>query len=484
VFCDRSIKDLVDYGLNNWMFGEAGASDKKKEFLGYKYDLNLRKVFISNMDYAMLDRQNSDVFEKHRADRQSTVAVTPKSEAPDQEMNSKAINIIQGLEKAISYYSNLEQDLVKKHYQLGLKKFEIAQVENQKIKLREFRRSILELNVCRKFESFLKEFSFDLCIQVNRELVNSKDPDSEFSIGTITSCKHSANNSLLFTNKVSQPPSEENLAHNHLTSLDSLLAFLKKYDFVLSFVEDNKYFKFLKSLLLHQKEVLKAKVETIGEKSVLAEYRKLLGDEALWELFESFISSRLHFALFPSDLSVKDEGFRITCEILGFMQIKDFTSLKNSEVIAKNLMGPIMQIKKVGVGQSYSVIIKNFERIMTKIVGIITSVNSKSAGNDELLPVLVYCIVMAKPTNYLTTYKFLELFMPKKEASGIKGFILTQINSSIKIIESISKSNYKGYDFDKHILENEINLGLHFMRIRDHKSVVKKAVPGISKVLI
>lgn len=485
VFCNRSIKDLVDYGLNNWMFGEVGVNDKKKEFLGYKYDLNLRKVYISNMEYELGERSSSDVFEKHKADRPGVIAITPKSEANnDQEPSSKAINIIQGLEKAIAYYTNLEHDLVKKHYQLGLKKFEIAQVENQKLQLKDFRRSIMELNVCRRFESFMKDIAFDLCIQVNRDLINSRDPDSEFIIGMMASCKNASSNSLLFTSKINQPPTEENLAHNHFTTLESLLGFLKKYDFILSFVEDNKYFKFLKNLLQHQKEILKTKVEAMGDKTILAEYKKVFGDEALWELFENFMSSKLHFILFPSDLSVRDEGFRITCEILGFMEIKDFTSLKNSEIIAKNLQGPIMQIKKICNSQSYSAIIKNFERIMTKIVGIITSVNSKSAGNDELLPVLVYCIVMAKPNNYLTTYKFLELFMPKKEANGIKGFILTQINSSIKIIESISKSNYKGYDFDKHILENEINLGLHFMRIRNHKSMVKKTVPGIFKVLI
>ena len=67
---------------------------------------------------------------------------------------------------------------------------------------------------------------------------------------------------------------------------------------------------------------------------------------------------------------------------------------------------------------SYNSIIKTFKEVMNKVVGIITSVNSKSAGNEELLPTMIYCIIKSVPDNFLTAAKFLKLFAESSENKG------------------------------------------------------------------
>jgi len=82
---------------------------------------------------------------------------------------------------------------------------------------------------------------------------------------------------------------------------------------------------------------------------------KLFEDKmVLNKLFKQFIEEKINRLLFPFDVSDKDKGFRISCEVLSFLKLKDLFHHKKVKEIENNLETVILEIHKIHVQYNFN----------------------------------------------------------------------------------------------------------------------------------
>jgi hypothetical protein len=81
--------------------------------------------------------------------------------------------------------------------------------------------------------------------------------------------------------------------------------------------------------------------------------------------------------------------------------------------------------------------------------------HEKAAGADELLPMLIYTIIVAAPTNLYATTQYIERFFPQEKlTSGEMAYNFTNICCALQFLENIShdKLSLSPEEFD-HFME-------------------------------
>lgn len=506
-FADKSFRDLVNYGLHNWMFDDDSQFESKNEFLTYKFDMNLKNIFIgkkqkkdTNESSLKLTREKS----YHEKLKQVSTETLNTSDPPNsfqnmfsestengkKETEDQTTKTIEKLKNFIFYYDAFDGDITTKNYQLGAKKHEIFAATNECHKFREFRKSIIEIKLSRDFEKMLENFALDICV-VSDSKISSTSPNPEFSCQRSINCPLqpiAQNWSTIWNAKTMAPINKDSFTdkiHIHFDKIFEIIQFLEYFRVPCLFVEQNRYNNFLQGLMQGVIKVYEHNIEKNIEKHLLNEYKKVAAkDENIFFLFNNFISSKLNSLLFPQNLSLLDDGFKINCEVLSFLRLHDFGKIKNWEKIESNLSAPIKKINKISSILSYDSIMKTLQIVMQKITGTISAINHSDAGADDLIPTFIYCIIQAKPSNYISMFKFIDLFTNSSESKGRLGFIVKQIEISIKIIEDWSTKNLTSAENAGQILKMEVDKGIHFLRVRNKKKICERIFESGLKMLI
>ena len=69
--------------------------------------------------------------------------------------------------------------------------------------------------------------------------------------------------------------------------------------------------------------------------------------------------------------------------------------------------------------------------------------NQMQAEAGDLLPLIIYSIIMAKPKRIIFNLKFIKFFMNQNELLGNIGYNLIQCESSIRFIKSLNEVQLK-----------------------------------------
>ena len=69
--------------------------------------------------------------------------------------------------------------------------------------------------------------------------------------------------------------------------------------------------------------------------------------------------------------------------------------------------------------------------------------NQMKAEAGDLLPLIIYSIIMAKPKRIIFNLKFIKFFMNQNELLGNIGYNLIQYESSIRFIKSLNEVQLK-----------------------------------------
>lgn len=456
-----TLKDILRY-YKPYLSGENDNHPKKLNFYDVYYDLSVNKIIIDSQA-----ESNKD------------------SKSNEKDAHASKTEIQYQFSEVESKYDYYKEFYNKKWLQLCYKKREIEMLKDEITKYKKFKKEALKQNILSLFMKMTREVLLDLCLEVPDTIKNNKRIDirENFSCANISKCC-STNVGMAWMAKYNTlsdiPP-----AHNHFNKLEDLLEFLNKYEFSLHYVEENKYNKLLKGLVYKIRSAFRDKIVDFIDQNLIKEYHSFISEEAsVIDLFDEYLSSLINYYLFPPDLTSKDEGFQVSCEILNFIKLEDFFKIKNSDAIEKNLKGPIHELRKCAETRSFKDKIRSIKTCMKKIVSVVKSINGKIPGNEEIHPIFVYCILKAKPSNWLSSSKFLQLCLPEEDQKGENGFILAQLEVAIRIIESADKHNLKNYDFEKHILENEINMGIHFIRNRENIKKVYTEIKNIDLILL
>lgn len=456
-----TLKEVLRY-YKTFLTGNDDTNPKKINFYDVYYDLHISKIVLD-----------------------SKVAIEKDILSVEKEDSQMKLDFYSQFSEVELKYDHYTDVYNKKLIQLCYKRKELDILEDEITKYKKFKKEALKQNILSLFMKMTKEVLIDLCLEVPDPNKNNKKIDvrDNFAYNNISKCG-SSNVGMAWMSKFNTlsdtPP-----AHNHFNRLEDLLEFLKKFDFSLYYVEENKYTKILKNLVSKIRTAFRDKIVDYIDQNLIKEYHSFISeDESVIDLFDEYLSSLINFYLFPPELTSKDEGFQVSCEILNFVKLEDFFKLKNSDIIEKNLKGPIYELRKCAEIRSFKDKIRSIKTCMKKIVGIVKSINGKIPGNEEIHPIFVYCILKAKPANWLSSSKFLQLCLPEEDQKGENGFILAQLEVAIRIIESADKHNLKNYNFEKHILENEINMGIHFIRKRENTCTSYTNIQNMDSILL
>ena len=81
--------------------------------------------------------------------------------------------------------------------------------------------------------------------------------------------------------------------------------------------------------------------------------------------------------------------------------------------------------------------------------------NQMQAEAGDLLPLIIYSIIAAKPKRLIFNIKFIKFFMNQNELLGSIGYNLIQCESSIRYIKSLNEVQLK---MDKEEFDNKCKL--------------------------
>lgn len=495
-FSERSFRDLVNYGLQNWMFDDPTLFESRADFAAYKYDLKLKSIFIGKKSGKSLSRETSNRKRSYSGSDTINTAITPPDRSTDdgeQPSSSKPSEkqaeditdgpqLIERLRNATLYYSAFDNDITTKNYQLGAKKHEIFVATNESFKLKEFRKSIIELRIFKDFDRLLREFNVDICVSCDASIVN-KMSTVNYQATRAANCPQPATATIwsaVCSSASGELLNKQALAesqHFHLERFHEVMQFLNFARVPALFVELNRHNDLLKAVIEGLLKMFEAQLDRISEKHLQTEYKKVVAkDQTLNSLFSTFLSSKFNSQLFPQNLTLLDDGFRLACEVMSHLQLSDLGKIKNSEVVQANLSGPIKKISKLSTVLSYEAIMLTLQEIMQKISAIISGINKAGAGGDDLIPSFIYCIIQARPSNWISMFKYIDLFMHSSNSKGWQGYILTQVEISIHKIEQLQEDIAASPPLAQRVLERESVLGLSLLRVRDHRTVIETPV--------
>lgn len=73
-------------------------------------------------------------------------------------------------------------------------------------------------------------------------------------------------------------------------------------------------------------------------------------------------------------------------------------------------------------------------------------------GSEELNPIFTYCVIKAKPLNWVSSMRFMSLMINNADSKGEKGFALTKLIIATNIIENANSKLFKDQNFTIKIL--------------------------------
>ena len=167
---------------------------------------------------------------------------------------------------------------------------------------------------------------------------------------------------------------------------------------------------------------------------------------------ENYILLKLNQKIFPVRPAECDEFIHKKCERLNFLKPENV--ITDKKMINKNLLLTVTEyINKMD--EKYTPVdkINMFGKAFQILQNSMTFNSGKSdLGVDDVLPLLIYVMIKAKPKMIYTNYMFCKYYINPELDKKQYGFLLMQIGVVIKII-----SNMK-YDELKDVTEKEFGV--------------------------
>lgn len=208
-----------------------------------------------------------------------------------------------------------------------------------------------------------------------------------------------------------------NYENNHATSFTSILAFFGQdnhlNDYICSGVDTTGFQKIIPKLLLILKSELTRYLTTLHplphhDSYFPPNYTTLLSTTLI-----RYFSSKLYHSTIQKSPTVRDFAFYLQCRSLKFISLS--LSVKHKPTLS--LTAPYLQpaidcIKTIDSGGGIYEILEKINESMEIIVQTIYIVlNPKeSPGNDDILPIWVYCVVKACPKRMYSLSNFIKTF--------------------------------------------------------------------------
>ena len=188
-------------------------------------------------------------------------------------------------------------------------------------------------------------------------------------------------------------------------------------------------------------------------------------------MISNYILKRLSIKIYEAELDNEDQEFKKNCIKLKWISHNNL-DIQN-EVFNKNLFDKVIDhVKRMDYLRTPSGMLYEFGLGVQLINSMfIFMLNQMQAEAGDLLPLIIYSIIAAKPKRLIFNMKFIKFFMNQSELLGNIGYNLIQCESSIRFIKSLNEVQLK---MNKEEFEDKCKLSLYEYQLEKSKKSKNK----------
>jgi hypothetical protein len=224
---------------------------------------------------------------------------------------------------------------------------------------------------------------------------------------------------------------------------------------------ENRYPDLCKSFLSNLSSIIQKKNKIIiNEMIINPKYLKFLGlnESQIKDMYHEFFYSEINDQWFKQETFLDDKIFKISCEVLSFLSIKNLTNIKNYEILEIHLKSSIDMLKELDFTFALEYKFAIITKVLENISYLIHYVNETKVlpGNEEILVVFIWCVIQSKCETMKSNFRFLQLFVNDDQKMGELGFAITQLEAAIIYIgrNGVVKVSLIGRKYFEEFLEH------------------------------
>ena len=159
-----------------------------------------------------------------------------------------------------------------------------------------------------------------------------------------------------------------------------------------------------------------------------------------------FVMEKLYDKLMPQDPDPIDNKIYNQCNVLSWIEPKNFIKSKTNYVFDSFLPDVIQYFEEIEKQKSPRQKIIYMTKIFQSISNMVKFSGGRDIGADDSQEILNFALIKAKPTNIYSNCKYMNLFIGDKKLKE-QGMQLTQLMASCEFTQNLSSDNL--YEVDE-----------------------------------
>ena len=158
-----------------------------------------------------------------------------------------------------------------------------------------------------------------------------------------------------------------------------------------------------------------------------------------------YVMEKLYDKIFPREPDPLDSQIFNQCQILSWTEPKHYIKTKTNLVFDSFLPDVINYFKEIETQKSPRQKLIFMNKIFQSISNVVKFSGGGQTGVDDIMPILNYAFIKAKPPHMISNCKYMELFIGEKKLKE-EGSQLAQLTAICKFAEKITPDKLFGID--------------------------------------
>ena len=156
-----------------------------------------------------------------------------------------------------------------------------------------------------------------------------------------------------------------------------------------------------------------------------------------------YVMEKLYDKIFPKEPDPLDNQIFSQCQLLSWTEPKHYIRSKTNYVFDSFLPDVINYFKEIDIQKSPRQKLFYMSKIFQSISNVVKFSGGGATGVDDIMPILNYAFIKAKPPHMSSNCKYMELFIGEKKHRE-EGSQLAQLTAICKFAENVTADNLYG----------------------------------------
>ena len=158
-----------------------------------------------------------------------------------------------------------------------------------------------------------------------------------------------------------------------------------------------------------------------------------------------YVMEKLYDKIFPREPDPLDNQIFNQCQLLSWTEPKHYIKSKTNLVFDSFLPDVIHYFKEIETQKSPRQKLIYMNKIFQSISNVVKFSGGGQTGVDDIMPILNYAFIKAKPPHMISNCKYMELFIGEKKHKE-EGNQLAQLTAICQFAENITPDKLFGMD--------------------------------------